>query len=87
MAAMTPDVMFQKAIEGWGLEVASPVTDLQTKRVLMYKGEPLGVVWSPETAQDLAAFHGEDVAQKLVLILIEQTARALMGMPEVDKEQ
>ena len=44
------------------------------------------MTWSPEVAQDLAAFHGEDVAQKLVLMLIDQTARALMGMEPEDSE-
>ena len=86
MRYMTPDEMFQKAIDGWGIEVASPVEDFSVKRVLFYGGKPLGVTWSPEVAQDLAAFHGEDVAQKLVLMLIDQTARALMGMEPEDSE-
>jgi hypothetical protein len=85
-APMTPVEMFEKALDAWGVEVASPVDELQLKRVLMHEGKPLGVVWSPEVALDLAAFHGQEVADKMIMILLNLTARAITGMDPEEED-
>ena len=60
----------------------SPVDDeFRIKRELFHDEKPIGVSWSPEVAMDLAAFHGEEASKYLVLALLDQTARAMMGLP------
>jgi hypothetical protein len=88
MTIMTPQELFEKACEGWNVELRSPMDDeFKIKRELFHEGKPLGIIWSPEVAMDLTAFHGEDVTQKLVLTLIDLTARALMGIEEEESDE
>jgi len=85
MTAMNPNELFEKACEAWGIEFRSPMDDqFKIKRELFLDGKPIGVSWSPEVALDLAAFHGEEASQMLVLSLIDVTAKALMGIGEED---
>jgi hypothetical protein len=82
----TSGSLFEKAMKAWGVEIRTLTDDeFKIKRELYWKGEKLeGIIWSPEVAQDLSAFHGQEAEANLVEILLVEVFRALAGkMPNI----
>lgn len=70
-----------KACEAWGVELSRTEydpKDFKLRRTFSYKGKPLDVVWSPEVAEDLAAFHGMDAQNEIVRVVMDRLIKALL---------
>lgn len=84
---MTPEILLQKALDAWGVEVATERPDYPTVKELIYKGNALNVKWSHEVVQDLAAFHGDSSAQNLVIIILNDVAKQVMEISKAKQNE